>query len=1068
MGNFCLVLPPTDSDADESSIPDRVHSSISILLDHLEQEHGYSMVSRALSYLNLSRTGLTDAELADLLAIDDNSAASVAVLQVDVERLLLDLRGFLIRRSVLRLRVLSWVSRHFKLVVNRKYLSDPEVQRQVHSAMADYFGGRDPLPLNCEYQDADECDQSLYHPFDLSSSFSKLTLRKVLELPHHLQGAGRQEEFEQKLLMSPGFHQAMVQVGLLGDLLLMLEAADFPSSSSSSSSSSPSSYHFSRERGLLASILKSSACLLQSSPTQLATTMEMQLLPYREVLPAIQRYIQEIRDGRKQRGSGLGVTLCPALSSVPALHHFKCDNNNGGSGGKALVVEVAGTACGTIALVMDDSTAWFGDSGGIGLAKLLLTFEERQLKFAAVKSSGRFVHVSTRCDKHFLWEVTGPEVFLQVREPPRTGSIGQSANMVEGFVVACRKKVFLRWREGGLVSVFDVSSATSSHFRCEGRVTCLVCSSDGLSVYCGQDDGSAAAFDADGRLLASWTASYHSGVQLMILCEEKGEVACVDRTGIVTVWSIAAVAAGGAPRLLNENLMVGRDLEHVLSTDHLEEAHTLLVCQAHQVTLWGMCDWELWDQFLAPRGRSFAQAVLAQGGDVFLALLDAFPQVLVWRVSTGECVLTLEPTGVLPHKLVKTTSDVMCVSRHGCVTVWSSEMIQAATAAPRMDRAVTAVAVEENGDGFYTSDGSEAVWRWRLASGLPHQHFLHDGPVAKLCLSPGDAHLVTLAGGDVYVWETATGRNLVRAAGSRASDVLVAPSGQLGVSLSETSLSHVWRLAQGGVVCSVHLHLADAQVTPESTFLIGRRRGDLLAASLWSGSVSKRFSCAAGPGGGEEEEVVVAFQTLSRYPDLVLVLVASGALYTWKVAEETVCRHFRLPSAFLCQPSSGSSGFQMSRDGGFALLSNREGALNILDLAQVGLCSIRTEGPVIMAHLDSRGRYMAYVAGPAPLGETISCQHSARPLLQVVRLADGARVGRMWLPRNPSFLLVSCEKPALSCVFVGFEDGAVGVYTIPGVASGGSVESFGPGADKLQGTPPHRWFPLPAPNVTWH
>lgn len=729
-----------------------------------------------------------------------------------------------------------------------------------------------------------------------------------------------------------------------------------------------------------------------------------------------------------------------------------------------MVAEVAGTACGTVAVVMDDGTAWFWDGGGIGPAKLLLTFEETQLKFAGVKSGGRFMLLSTRCDKHFLWEVTGPEVFLQVQEPLRTGSVSRSANTVEGFVVACRKKVFLRWRDGGLVSVFDVSAATSSHFRCKSRVTCLVCSSDGLSVYCGQDDGSAAAFDADGHLLASWTASYHGGVMLMILCEERGEAACVDGTGSVTVWS---VAAGGPPRLLSENLMVDRDLQDVLSTDHLEEVHTLLVCQAHQVTLWGTYDWELWDQFLAPRGRSFSQAVLAQSGDVFLALLNASPHVLVWRVGTGECVLTLEPTEVLPHNLLKTTSDVVCVSRHGCVTTWSSEMIQAAAAAPKMGQAVTTVAVEESGDGFYTGDGSEAVWRWRLASGLPHHHFLHDGPVAKLRLSPSDAHLVTLAAGDVYVWETASGQNLVRAAGSRASDVLVAPSGQLGVSLSETSLSRVWRLTQGGVVCSVRLHLADAQVTPESTFLIGRRRGDLLAASLWSGSVSKRFSCAASLSGGEEEEVV-AFQTLSGYPDLVVVLAASGALYTWKVAEETVCRHFRLPSHFLCQPGGGSSGFQMSRDGGFALLSTRDGALNVLDLSQVALCSIRTEGPIVAAHLDSNGRYVAYVASPAPLGENVACRHRARPLLQVVRLADGTRVGSVRLPRNPSTLLVSCGEPELGCVFVGFEDGAVGVYTIPDVASDVSVESLGSRADKLQGTPLHRWLPLPAPNVTWH
>lgn len=1020
-------------------------------------------MARAVSCLSLSRTGLTEAELADLLSGNNESTPStVTVLQVDVEQLLLDLRKFLIWRRVSGVRVLSWVSRHFKLVVTRKYLSDPEVQRQVHSEMADYFGGQDPLLANHRPPDSAEFNQSIQNHFDLFS-FSRLTLRKVLELPYHLQRTGRQEEFKQKILMSPGFHQAMIQAGLLADLLLMLEAADAPSSISSYSC------YLSRELALLTSILKSFSWLLQCLPLQLPTTMETQLLPYLKVQPALRPYIQEIRGARRQRESGLGVAIFPAPSFVPALYHFKWDTGDEEGGGTTSVVEAAGMVCGTVAVVMDDGTAWFWDGGGGGLAKLLLSFEDTQLKFARVKSAGWFVLLSTQCDKHFLWNVMGPEVFLQVQEPPRLGSGTPLANTVEGFIVAGQKKVFLWWRNGGLVSMFNVSAATSNHCFCESRVTCLVCSSDGLSLYCGQDDGSVATFDADGSLLANWMASYHGAVLLMILCEDKGEVACIDRTGSVTVWS-ATVAGGRPPRLLTKNLTADHDLQVVLNTDHLEEVHTLLVCQAHQVTLWGTWDWVLWGHFWAPRGRSFAQAVLAQCGEVFLALLDTLPQVLVWRVNTGECVLALEPTEELPHKLLKAASDIMCLNRHGYMTVWSLEMIQAATETPKMGGPVTDVAVEESGDGFYTSDGSEAVWRWRQASGLPHEHFLHDGPVAKLRLSPGDTHLVTLAAEDVYVWETANGRNLLRVAGSRASDILVAPSGQLAVSLSETWLSRVWRLAQGCVICSVRLHLADALVTPESTFLIGRHHGDLLAASLWSGSVSKRFSCAVGAGGGEEEEVV-AFQTLSGYPDLVVVLVASGALFTWKVAEETVCRHFRIPSAFFRQPGDGSSGFQMSCDGNFALLSAQDGALNVLDLAEMALCSIRTKGPIISAHLDSSGRYAAYVTTLASLEENTECGHSTRPVLQVVRLADGSRVGSVWLPKNPSALLVSCSECKLWCVFVGFEDGAVAVYTISDAASSSSSSSsmklLGSRNDEVKGSQLQRWFALPTPNVTW-
>ena len=117
----------------ESSLPDGVHASISALLDHLQQKHGSAIVARAVSYLTISRNGLTEIELADLLSSNDevlseyiqrgvSPSSSMRVPQIDMERLLLDLRGFLIRRTLAGSQVMLWVSRHFNLVVAKRYL----------------------------------------------------------------------------------------------------------------------------------------------------------------------------------------------------------------------------------------------------------------------------------------------------------------------------------------------------------------------------------------------------------------------------------------------------------------------------------------------------------------------------------------------------------------------------------------------------------------------------------------------------------------------------------------------------------------------------------------------------------------------------------------------------------------------------------------------------------------------------------------------------------------------------------------------------------------------------------
>uniref|UniRef100_I3JBV3 NWD1/2-like winged helix-turn-helix domain-containing protein n=1 Tax=Oreochromis niloticus TaxID=8128 RepID=I3JBV3_ORENI len=954
----------SDSDVTESSLPDGVHSSISALLDHLEQKHFSSVVARAISYLTLSRSGLTEAELADLLSIKEDwphigSPFKMTVPQVDVERLLLDLKSFLIQRKVAGSLVLFWVSRHFKLVVAKRYLDAPDVRRRLHSQMADYFSGQ-TSGVNKDAALKTHTDtRQPSQPFVFTSikRGGRVNVRKIVELPYHLQQSGRWKEFERMLLLSFGFHQAMLRAGLLGDLLAMLEAEE-----------ESSQVKFVRERLLLASTLKSSACFLQSSPLQLPAVMETNLLPYLEVFPALEGYVREIKEGR---GSGLGIALCPSPPRVPHIQYLKYDDINK---------------------------------------------DETELKFAGVKSSGPFLLLSTSCSKLFVWDVEGPEKFLEVKDPfKNTCESSETPSNIEGFA-AHQKTLSVWWKDESFVSVFDISSETLTHFQCQSPVTCSVFSSDGFFMYCGQEEGTVSVFDMkSSSLLSTCSNSNHSAVTLIILHEDKREMACVDRTGSVALWDVAADAQ--PPRLVKESFTQGYST-NILSTDYSSEINTLLMCQAHQASLWDTCNWELWDQFLAPQGRAFTQAVLSQDGHLFLALLDTCTFVLVWRVSSGECVLSLE-TNKQPHTLLKMASDVICVSHDGCLTVWDSEMIDAAGSAQKMGGGVKEVVVEQTGVWFYTRDGSEKVWKWSLDTGLPHVNFLHIGPVEKLQLSPNGIHLVSLSAGDIYVWRTETGENILRIGGSRARDILITPNNNFGVSISERGLSRVFKIAQGNIVCSIHPYLSDAQVSPESTYLLGCCHGDLLAASLWSGSISKRFSCV------ESSEEVVAFQTLSQHPEFVVVMAASGTVYTWKVAEETVCWHFQLPHMFHCQPED----FQMSSNGSYALLSIDSGAINLLNLSRVTLCSFKVEGPVIKACLDKTGRYVAYITTPSGLEDGCDCYLHARPILQVMRLSDGERLGAVHLSKNP-LALVICEQ---HCVFVGFGDGSVGVYYISDV-----------------------------------
>lgn len=1016
-------------------------------------------MTRAVSYLTLARTGLTEAELADLLSSDDRvlvgyvrqgerPSSSMRVPQIDLERLLLDLRRSLIQRTVEGTRVLLWVSRHFKLVVNKKYLDTRQVRMDIHSEMADYFSGRwargtaKPLTVNLKpetelHVDRRPCSQ----PFVLthsSTDVGRVNMRKLLELPYHLKLSDRWREMEFELLMSQRFYQAMVRAGHLGDLVAMLEHEE-----------RSSGVTFSREKLLLASILKSSASSLQHSPLQLPTVMETSLLPYLEVFPVLEGYVKDIRQDRRQRGTGLGVELCPAPSSVPSIQHSRRDAKTNG----ASVTEAAGTECGVVAEIMDDGSVWVWRSSECDVVKLALGCEQTELRFAGVKCSGQFMLLSTHCNRLFLWDVTGPEVFLEVKDPLKTEfELGQqTANKTGGFI-AFQKKLFVWWRNESFVSVFDVSRETLTHFQCQSSVTCLVCSANGLYLYCGQEDGTVSIFNIEtSSPLGTCSNSKHIAVALIVLREDKGEMAHVDDMGNITVWDLAAET----PEMEKETFIGGKSND-ISNTDYSEDNETLLVCQSHQVTLWDTRDWEIRDQFLAPQERAFTQAVLSQDNHLFLALLDMCDRVLVWRVSTGECILSLE-TNKQPHTLLRTTSDVICITHSGCLIVWDSEMIDAAAAAPKMRCGVRDVLVEQK--WFYTRDGSEALWRWNLETGFLHDSFLHDGPVEKMCLSSDGIQLVSLSAGDIYVWLTETAQNTLRISGSRSTDILITPNNNFGVSVSERGLSRVWKLKHGNIVCSIHPYLSDAQVSPESTFVIGHHRGDLLAASLWSGSISKRFSCV------ESSEYVVAFHTLSAHPDFVVVIVASGAVYTWKVVEETVCRHFQLPCMFHCQPQD----FQMSTDGNYMMLSTDKDAIKILNLSQARLCSFKTEGPVFKACLDKTGVYAVYISRPTRLEKSRTCFLHTRSILTAVRLTDGERLGSVHLCKAPSTMVV-CEQ---QCVFVGFEDGSVGVYSVSDamINSEESIRGRRSLNNQFNRRPfdgePFKRLPLATPNVTW-
>ncbi|XP_030621093.1 NACHT and WD repeat domain-containing protein 2 [Chanos chanos] len=1054
----------SESEVTENTLAQGVHANICGLLDHLEEIHGKALVTRTMGYLTLSRYGMTAAELTDVLSCDDEVLArflssespapsSLRVPEVVVERLLLDLKKFLIMRKIFGFQSLFWVSRHFPLVIRKRYLWSIELIKEMHHALADYFSGcwtcgkakslficdtetpdtethktsdsPDVIPSKIYIDRLSPSQPWIFHYKSPVSMYSPVpdsaqgNLRKVLELPFHLREADRLEELGREVMMSYVYHLAMLENKLLEELVAWLKET--------------SHFVFSRELLFLCAILENSACLLNDYPDALTLVMQAKLIPFLQVFPELKEYTNQVLSDRRNT---VNAVVCPA-PAVPSTFWALPE-------ARRSPITHAAEAHGTIAVILSDGSvwAWNGcDSEGFKLP------QSPEIQSTSISGSGNLFLMSTQNHKLLLWDINVQSNCEDIQFH-RSRELQCTTYAVEGVLVS-NDKLFVWWKGRNHVSVFDRRRKVEiTQLQCFQDITCVSCSSDGQYVYCGQGKSTVSIFEPCGHNIATFTCSTGAPIINVTLCEGEENMTCVDSTGSVFVWDVEIVTE---PKLVKDFSSQGQ----VLTTDLSKENNILLICKKQEVLLWDTCMADVGDQFKAPKGKTFIQAVLDRSSHFILALLDECPVILVWKWSTGQCVLSLDAGNTRITRLLKLGTTHLAAVTPTKVILWDKDLITEAATSPKSGVKVTKVVVESNGEHFYTTDNTELVCKWGRLSGNMEGQFQHLGPIDTMALSPDSEHLVTIASGDIYVWKTDTGKNLHRICDSQAYHILITPKSNFAVSLSQRGPSRVWKLGNGHVVCSIHYYLCNPVISPESTFLLGLHSGDLLAVSLWSGFVSKRFSCY-------NRSKVLAFHPLVNSPDYILVITKTGLLYSWKLTDETICQQFQMPKFLLCQPEV----FQVSSDGSYAILSIKGTILSILDVTHGKLCSLKTEGCVLQAYLDHSGQYALCICNASVENLGCPCDLHAKPVLIAVRVSDGKKIGRFYLCKHPTVMCLSEDL----CVYVGFEDGSVGIYSVDAEKNSINAKDHQNNVDTAmlcKFAKPLKWPPLPEPNITW-
>ncbi|CAH8560665.1 unnamed protein product [Heterobilharzia americana] len=209
-----------------------VRGAIVQFFESLEHTHGKLLTSHAISYITASRRGMSEAEIVDLLSLDDEVLQDVFQHHLPPQvrappsvwtRLRNSLGSNLAEREADGITVVFWYHRQFIEAAQDYYLSDISYRRKIHSNIADYFLGKwvgvkktfyypEYLAAKLNLPPSSNEDRMVPpqpYVFEESKTSVKkklhLNLRKLNELPWHLYHSGRIEEFYSEIMFNYEF-----------------------------------------------------------------------------------------------------------------------------------------------------------------------------------------------------------------------------------------------------------------------------------------------------------------------------------------------------------------------------------------------------------------------------------------------------------------------------------------------------------------------------------------------------------------------------------------------------------------------------------------------------------------------------------------------------------------------------------------------------------------------------------------------------------------------------------------------------------------------------------------------
>ncbi|KAM5180519.1 NACHT and WD repeat domain-containing protein 2-like [Mantella aurantiaca] len=1003
-------------DIDERSLAQSTHKLIERLFHKLETKYGYEFVLRALSYITLSRAGIGETELVDVLSADNMALAqlchvydNVASLRVPdwlVANILLDLKGCVASRMTMGRRLTQWTNTLYQQVVAKRYLNDQEIVRYLHESMCDYFSGRwaggraKSITIKSKPNSQSEKHKSksitktenkLYVDRRLPSqpwffvvpSGTEQTLvgnlKKAFDLPYHLKECGKLDSLCNNVLMVLSYYKTLLRSGHLNTLIWSIEDAATQTGM--------------EEVNLISKMLREARCLLMDSPNAFEVLVQSTLVPLLSVYPGLFRFTKQIIcDSIK---SSSMVIFNSALFKLPAIKvKFQESSQivsilDANTKPELIVVFQNGhvyTWCKGKHRALEDKM-----SLSVEILSAALDSEDRYLALCTSKRSIMLLDYSS-------WTLLNEVVLYETVFTPKMYYLAN---------------VFLSvWYENTQqVTIFNILSGDNiEELYFDQKVDYFACIGEGQYLSVGQTNTLNLYSTKNGyqKITLQMETLKHSisDVYIHELC-----VIVIDKCGNIRIWNIDDPCR---PHLMDE-LYSSEEQEEVRSTKYASKK--ILVCRSTTFEVWETSTWEK-VSFKSLHPGKFIFCMFSQCGDEIIAAVENVHSLLVWSVKNGQLVSMIN----LDSQVSLLTKSLQlhllgAVTKNNSLTLWDMKSVSIPTACSQTGRPLQAIILCPLGSRAYTSDGSDIVCKWSVPSCKLQAFFRHRDIVEMIRVSPNGEHLITSEpSGEIYIWETASGINTHCIHGSPISQMLITPNSSFVVTLCDVGRSRVWRTSTGIAVCKIRTFVRSALITPEGTFVIGVNNNRLLAISLWSGCVCKDFCCPDGTSS------IVAFRCLTSHPDFIVLLTSNADLYTWNVVEETVCHQVKL-SIKLPLPLPL---FQISSNGDFIVITLR-GTINVIHSLVRKHYTLHTPASILHQHLTKDGTYLVYICHER--SSKCKCDFHSNPVLTVIEVHSGKTIAQCHLGKMPRAMVASDDD---ATVCVGFEDGTLGLYSVAG------------------------------------